>query len=115
MKFLTLFIILFILIFLTELIINKILGVQKEKISETPGKKIDRWGRGIIVVIFIISISPLSGYHPNIVVMLYWITLLGFQAIMEYIYINHTKQYIGTTILLVVGLIFIYSITIFIW
>lgn len=35
-----------------EVGINKLLGVEKKRISETPGRKIDAWGRGIILVIF---------------------------------------------------------------
>ena len=40
-----------ILVFSLEKISNKLLGVEKRKISETSGKNFDRWGKGIILVI----------------------------------------------------------------
>ncbi|MGI8384185.1 DUF4181 domain-containing protein [Robertmurraya sp. P23] len=73
----------------------------------------DRWVRSIIVVLFLISLSPLNTFDSRFVIMLYWLTLLGFQGIMEYIYIKNSKQYISTTILLILGLIIIYTISIF--
>jgi hypothetical protein len=115
MKFVAFLIILIILYSLLEKIINKALGVQKGKISETKGKNIDRWGRSIIIFTFIILSSPLHSININfsLILMLYWLTLLGFQAIMEYIYFKNSKQYISTTILLILGLMIIYIGTYF--
>lgn len=113
MKFVVFLIILLILYSLLEKIVNKALGVQKEKLSETPGKNIDRWGRSIIIVTFIILLSPLNSIHINVILMLYWLTLLGFQAILEYIYIKDSKQYLSTIILLLAGLFIIFVGTYF--
>ena len=44
MKFLIVLIALFFVIFLFE----KLLGIKRGKISETPGKNLERWGRAII-------------------------------------------------------------------
>lgn len=99
---------------LIEKITNKILGVQKKKVSETPGKNIDRWGRGIILVIFLSTLWFVITNDSDKILKLFWMTYLvlsiGFQAIMEYIYVKDSKQYISTIILLIVFLITIYNI-----
>ena len=51
--------VLFILGVLLEKGINKLLGVEKKKVSETSGKKVDRWGRGIILILFLCTTSVL--------------------------------------------------------
>ena len=56
LKFLVFFIVLIILVLLLEKGINKLLGVEKKKISETSGKKVDRWGRGIILILFLCTL-----------------------------------------------------------
>ena len=42
--------------FLLEKILNRLLGVEKKKVSETSGKRVDRWGRGIILILFLCTI-----------------------------------------------------------
>ncbi|WP_088102951.1 DUF4181 domain-containing protein [Halalkalibacter urbisdiaboli] len=114
MKYVVFLIVLLILMLLIEKLTNKILGVQKKKVSETPGKIIDRWGRGIILVIFLSALWFVITNDSDKILKLFWMTylalLLGFQAIMEFIYIKDSKQYISTTILLILGLIIIYNI-----
>ncbi|WP_338472605.1 DUF4181 domain-containing protein [Niallia sp. XMNu-256] len=118
MELLIFIIILFILFFLLEKIVNKLLGVKKQKISETPGKKIDRWGRGIIAVVHICIAIPYFVINNNISLKWYFIILLiftiGFQAILEWKYIKNSRQYASTLIILIVGLIFMFNIEFFI-
>ena len=45
LKFLVFFIILIVFVLLLEKILNRLLGVEKKRISETPGKNVDRWGK----------------------------------------------------------------------
>ncbi|WP_458414875.1 DUF4181 domain-containing protein [Schinkia sp. CFF1] len=110
---LVLILILIVLLILIEKLTNKILGEQKKKISETPGKNIDRWGRGIILVIFLSTQWFVITNDSENILKLYWMTylalLFGFQAIMEFIYIKDSKQYISTTILLILGLFIMYN------
>ena len=103
-----------ILVFLLEKIINKLLGIKvKGKISETSGKSIDRWGRFIIVVIFLCSLLFFTNEEGNLSkwhYMLFWTSLLGFQAILEWKYLKNSKQYVGTLIFLIFVVVFIYNI-----
>ena len=57
--------VLVILVVLLEKGINKILGVEKRKVSETSGKKVDQWGRGIILILFL-CILPIFYYEGKI-------------------------------------------------
>jgi Domain of unknown function (DUF4181) len=118
MGLLVFIIILFILFFLLEKVVNKLLGVKRQKISETPGKKIDRWGRGITTVILICIAIPYFIINSNISWKWYFILLLiftlGFQAILEWKYIKNSRQYASTLITLIVGLIFMFNIEFFI-
>ncbi len=117
MKFVVILIVVTILIVLIEKIINKMLGVQKQKLSETPGKKIDQWGRGIILVIFLSTVWFVITIDSDKITKLYWMSYLvlifGFQAIMEFLFIKNSRQYISTTVILILGMILLYNIGIF--
>ena len=98
-------------------IINKLLGIDKEvKISETSGKNVDRWGRGIILVIFLCSLPFFIEQEVNVMksyLMLFSILVFGFESILEWKYLKSSKQYISTLISLMLVLIFIYNIELF--
>lgn len=49
------FIGLLILLSLVDKISNKILGVEKKKVSETSGKNVDRWGSITFLILFLIT------------------------------------------------------------
>lgn len=116
MEFLVLIIVLLILGFLLEKIINKLLGVEEKKISQTSGKNVDRWGRGIILVIFLCTLPFIITKDTN-VMKWYWILhlilLLGFQSILEWKYLKNSKQYVTTLILLMLSVIIMYNIEYF--
>ena len=102
--------------FLLEKIINKLLGVEKKKVSETIGKNVDRWGRGIILVIFLGTLPFVITEGINVMMwywILYFILLLGFQSIMEWKYLNKSKQYVTTLIYLMLSVIIMYNIECF--
>ena len=108
-----LFIMLIILILFLEKIINKLVGVEKKKISETSGKNVDRWGRGIILVIFLCTLPFVITKDTNVIKwywILYFFLILGFQSILEWKYLKNSKQYVTTLILLMLGIIFFYNI-----
>ncbi|RWR04835.1 DUF4181 domain-containing protein [Siminovitchia fortis] len=117
MRVLGLILILLILGFLLEQIINKLLGVKKKKVSETPGRKIDRWGRGILVVVFLCGFSFVIEADRS-VIKWFWISyliiLLGFQAILEWKYLKDSNQYVTTFIFLLLGVALIYNMEYFI-
>jgi len=102
--------------FLLEKIINKLLGVEKKKISETSGEKIDRWGRGIIFVIYLCTLPFVITKDTSVMKwywMLYFILLLGFQSIMEWKYLKDSKQHVTTLIFLMLSIIIMYNIEYF--
>lgn len=117
MRFLGIIIVLIILGLLLEKTINKLFGVEKKKISETPGKKIDRWGRGIILAIFLCGL-PFVIEAEVYVIKWFWISyfiiLMGFQLILEWKYLRTSNQYVATLIFLLVGLVIIYNIEYFV-
>ena len=101
-RLLTILIILFLVVFLVEKIIDKFFGLKRKKISETPGKSIDRWGRTIILFIFLLSNSFGFTKEPDAIPKWSWVpfltALMGFQAILEWKYLKESKQYISTFI-----------------
>jgi hypothetical protein len=117
LKFLVFFIVLIIFVLLLEKVLNRLLGVEKKKVSETPGKKVDRWGRGIIVILILCTI-PFYAIEDTTFIKWYWIlyliVLFGFQSILEWKYLKNSKQYITTLILLMLGIIFLYNMEYFI-
>ncbi|WP_391560023.1 DUF4181 domain-containing protein [Robertmurraya sp.] len=118
MKFIVILAVLLLLFYVLEKLINKFLGVEKKKISDTPGKKIDQWGRGIILVIFLTILWSTVNNDSIFIKKLFWMSYLillgGFQAVLEYIYLKNTKQYITTVIMVIVTLIFIFNMELFI-
>lgn len=65
MGFLGSLIIFAIFMFLISKITNKLLDVKQRQISETPGKNIERWGRGIILVILLCTAPFFNRDVPN--------------------------------------------------
>lgn len=119
-------VVLLILIFIPVLItlglvaekrINRLIRVEKKKLSETSAKHIDRWGKGIILVIalttlpFILKmdIKNMKWYWIG-----YFMVSLGFQSFLERMYLKESKQYITTLIFLILAIIGIYFIDYFI-
>lgn len=117
MRFLVFFIVFIILVFLFEKIINKLLRVKKKRISETSGKNIDRWGRGIILVIFLCTLPFVVSKDTMNVIKWYWIIyitlLLSFQSILEWKYLENSKQYVATIIFIILNVIIMYNIEYF--
>lgn len=112
-------IILFLVVFIVEKGLNKLLGVKKQKISRTPGKNVDRRGKTIIVIPFLVAIpfvvlsessAAMKGFW-----ILYMIILIGFQAFLEWKYLKNSKQYITTLVILVFAVVFIYNLEKFFW
>ena len=104
-------------VFLLEKIINKLLGVKKKKISETSGKKADRWGRGIILVIFLCTLPIVISKDINLMKwywILYFVLLLGLQSILEWKFLKNSKQYVTTLIFLMLSIIIFYNIEYFV-
>ena len=116
MGFWVLIIIFAILVFLLDKILNKVLGIEKKNISETPGRKIDRWGRGIILVIVLCTLPFVLAQDTNVIKWYYiflLILLFGFQSILEWKYLTGSKKYVATLIFLMLSVITLYNIEYF--
>ena len=116
MEFLGSLIVIAIFMFLISKITNKLLGVKERQISETPGKNIERWGRGIIFVILLCTTPFVNNHDSNEVrwyLGLYPVLFFGFQSILEWKYIKNSKQYLTTIIFLMFFLIIIFNVEYF--
>lgn len=105
MEFIATVIGLIILLFVVEKIMNKMLPVERKKLSETAGRRIDQWGKLILLMIILGSLWFSIGSSDTIQMLYLLITLaliFGYQAVMEFIFIRNSRQYIATTILLIV-------------
>ncbi len=101
-----------ILVFVIQKILIKILSVEKKKLSETSGKRIDRWGQRVFLVITLVMLWFMMGSSDlqNITYFtIYLVLLSGYQAIMEFIFIKKSRQYISTTILLIILLVIMFN------
>nr|WP_306798791.1 DUF4181 domain-containing protein [Oceanobacillus saliphilus] len=104
-------------IILLEKILNILLGVEKKKVSETSGKSIDRWGRGIILVVGLSALPFVVTMDVNIIKwywIAYFVLLWGFQSFLEWKYLKESKQYVTTLIYLILYVILMYNIEYFI-
>ncbi len=102
MRLLTTVIIMILVVFFVGIILEKYLGVKRKFISETPGKRVDRWGRTIILVIFLSSSFFAITKEIDVILkwnwLLFFTALMGLQTILEWKYIKESKQYISTLI-----------------
>lgn len=91
--------------------------MEKKKISETSGKRIDRWGRGIILLIFLFTLPFVIFGDSTNIIKWYWIVyitlLMGFQAFLEWKYLENSKQYVTTIIFIILSVIIMYNIEYF--
>ena len=100
------------MIFLLNKLMDKLLGIKKKgKIEDTPGKNIDRWGRGIIIIVFLFLILIFKDSSAfKWIFGLYWMSLMGFRALLEWKYLKHSKQYISTLIFLMIFIVIFFNI-----
>ena len=115
--FLFFIVLVILMILLIEKVIFKLFGVEKKRISETSGKNIDRWGNGIILVIFLCTLPFVIEKDINVMKwywILYFILSLGFQSVMEWKYLKNSKQYVTTLIFLMLSVIIMFNIEYFV-
>ena len=103
--------ILVLVVSITHYIVGKIIiGKNRKKLSDTNGFIFQISGAIILLFVIFISYSFLDIMNPD-VMKWFWlcilIIILGFNAFLEWKYLNGTKEYIVTLIALAVGLIFV--------
>ncbi|MCJ8009576.1 DUF4181 domain-containing protein [Lederbergia wuyishanensis] len=102
----TIFIV-YVLYFLAEDLLKDL--IFGKKLSESNGEYIDKWGRGILhtisLCVFFFFIMKIQDYDTVKVTWLSIITIaLVFQAFMEWKYLEGSKEYIMTSIILPISL-----------
>lgn len=113
MKLLVFFLIFGLVLFLVNKVIERSLGIERGKISETSGRNIDRWGRGIIVVIFLSILWFVIDKDIDVMkwyLIIYFVVSFGFQSILEWKFLRVTKQYVTTLVFLLLSVIIFYNI-----
>ncbi|KGP73299.1 DUF4181 domain-containing protein [Pontibacillus yanchengensis] len=94
MDFIIFLIIVLVFFISLEKLLRKRLGIQKQKISNTPGKKVYHWGKGVIVVVFLCCL-PYAITLNDLMMRWFWIgylsILLGFEAFIQWKYIRDSK------------------------
>lgn len=113
MRFIATIVGLVILLLLVEKITNKLFSVEKKRISETPGNRMNRWGQAILFLIFLITLWFMvdsSDIQRMTYFIIYLALLFGYQTIMEFMFIKESRQYISTAILLIIVLVIMYNL-----
>ncbi|WP_421378480.1 DUF4181 domain-containing protein [Bacillus salacetis] len=105
MKFISFIVITAVVFWLIERLLTMWLGKDKRKISDTDGKLLDRWGRGVILLIALVMLNkvqqmPDSRQAMNIYWMSFAILILGFQSYMQWKFLKGSKEYLKTLIFL---------------
>lgn len=112
MDFFVFILVLSIIAVLLNWIITKATGVKRQSLSDTAGKRVDSWRRGIILVILLFTLIPLLTNEASdlkMFWMIYLVILLGSEAFLEWKYLQNSKQYLSTLVFLVLGIILIYK------
>ncbi|WP_188856662.1 DUF4181 domain-containing protein [Oceanobacillus indicireducens] len=91
--------------FVVEKITIKMLSIERKKLSETAGRRINRWGKSILLMVFLGFLWFIMESSDTVLLfylLINLVLLFGYQAVMEFIFIRNSRQYIATTILLIV-------------
>ena len=88
-------------IFALEFVLKKWLKIEKVKISETEGKNINRWGRGIILVVALVLLPFVIG-GSFLQMLWFWVIYFSvlslFDAFLQWKYARESREYIITLI-----------------
>jgi hypothetical protein len=81
-------------------------------IDETDGRRVDFWGRIILVIIFLVLLFFVMDTSDETIVKWFFIIALtittAFQSIIEWKYLKNSKEFVVTLILWVIGLIYFF-------
>jgi hypothetical protein len=81
-------------------------------IDETDGRRVDFWGRIILVIIFLVLLFFVVDTSDETIVKWFFIIALtittAFQSIIEWKYLKNSKEFVVTLILWVIGLIYFF-------
>lgn len=85
---------------------------SKTKVSDTSGDRAFRWGRNIILILFLVALPFIidTSAHLKIGLIAYVTALMGFQAFMEWKFIKSSRDYQVTLCSLIVGVFILINI-----
>jgi hypothetical protein len=105
MKFLLFMVIALAVFWLVNQGLTKWLGKDERKLSDTEGRLLDRWGRGVLLLIFLVVLIKIRAIPEfDRAMSIYWLIFIiltfGFQSFMEWKYLKGSKEYLKTLIIL---------------
>lgn len=96
-----------------DVVVRKFLGIKRAKLTDPKGKKIDMLGRIICVILAFImypAFIETEVLEINYLFIILFTFLFCFQAIIQYIYIKESKEFIITLLMNVVFVVFLFNI-----
>ncbi len=98
---------------IVDVAVRKLLGIKRAKLTDPKGKKIDLLGRIICVILAFImypAFIETEVLEMNYLFIILFTVLFCFQAVVQYIYIKESKEFIITLIMNVVFVVFLFNI-----
>ncbi|TYS68207.1 DUF4181 domain-containing protein [Sutcliffiella horikoshii] len=92
---------------------RKLLGIKRAKLTDPKGKKIDLLGRVICVILAFVlypTFIETEVLEMNYLFIIFFTVLFCFQAIIQYIYIKESKEFIITLLMNIVFVVFLFNI-----
>jgi hypothetical protein len=102
-----------IVLMLVDVVVRKALNIKRVKLTDPKAKKLDVFGRVLCAVIIFVAFPPLLDngvIQLKYLFMILFTVLFSFQAILQYIYIKESKEYIITLLMSVVFIVFMLNI-----
>ena len=96
-----------------DVVVRKLLGIKRAKLTDPKGKKIDMLGRIICAILIFImypAVIETGVLQLKHLFVIFFTLLFWLQAIIQYIYINESKEYIITLLINVVFVAFLFNI-----
>jgi hypothetical protein len=93
---------------LVDVVVRKALNIKRVKLTDPKAKKIDMFGRILCVILIFVTFPPLLDNEVislKYLFIIFFVALLSFQAILQYIYIKESKEYIITLLMSVVFIV----------
>ncbi|NMH74243.1 DUF4181 domain-containing protein [Bacillus sp. RO2] len=98
---------------IVDVVLRKLLGIKRAKLTDPKGKKIDLFGRIICaILIFILypAVIETGVLQLKHLFVIFFTVLFCLQAIIQFIYIKESKEYIITLLINVVFVAFLLNI-----
>ncbi|NLP51559.1 DUF4181 domain-containing protein [Bacillus sp. RO1] len=96
-----------------DVVVRKLLGIKRAKLTDPKGKKIDMLGRIICAILIFImypAVIETGILQLKLLFVIFFTLLFWLQAIIQYIYIKESKEYIITLLINVVFVAFLFNI-----